>query len=657
MKIIVLIITMISTMFLNMAASDYTYINGSAKPTLGNAMSQVKSYNFDLISNGQPVGDNVPFIDAYIFDQLKKWCAASMPDASFGNDYRYPMSSHLTVIARYSHSTKLSWSGVWQWEVRNFNVAFEFGESGKYVYTFDLPNMKIDGGNFDNSKLYNTLIEKVDGCIYRYNSNMQIKLPKYTTIWNERNLKQYFDNNRSIIEGIYESTNSAKNNSENKYKLAVKRISDGSYILIYLDGANLYDDWTEGEIKCFLSETATPNIFKGKWLMLDKSVNNDCYITFSTNLMQIRLENKLDNYLKLYPTAVSQQTSETNDWSGTGFALKNGYIVTNYHVIEGANSITVQGVKGNFDNSYNVTVVGTDKNNDLALLKISDASFTGFGAIPYSISSTTSEVGEEIFVLGYPLTSTMGDEIKLTTGIISSKTGFHGDVSLYQISAPIQPGNSGGPLFDKKGNIIGVVSAKHAGAENVGYAIKSMYLRNLIESSVNSTIIPTSNSVSTLPLTGKVKSEKNFVFYIHCSAASTTNNVSVSSGRWADNNTTSSTRTIVDPSFKSKGDGNLTVNKIILTPTETVLECSSTNPLYSGWMNISRDAYIQVRGISYKLTNAEGIAYSPNYTYFDYPNQTLKFKLYFPHIPADAESLDFIETLNSDWKIYGLSLK
>lgn len=212
-----------------------------------------------------------------------------------------------------------------------------------------------------------------------------------------------------------------------------------------------------------------------------------------------------------------RESSKHKNWSGTGFALKDGYIVTNYHVIDGANNITVQGIQGVFNKSYNAIVIGTDKNNDLALLKVNDPSFLGFGTIPYSLSSRSSEVGEDIFVLGYPLTATMGDEIKLTTGIISSKTGFQGDVALYQISAPIQPGNSGGPLFDKKGNVIGIVSAKHAGAENVGYAIKSMYLINLIDSSVNSSIIPSHNSVSALPLPEKVKSEKNFVFFINCS--------------------------------------------------------------------------------------------------------------------------------------------
>lgn len=231
------------------------------------------------------------------------------------------------------------------------------------------------------------------------------------------------------------------------------------------------------------------------------------------------------SFIKTYPTpemyANSQKQDKSqesfNQWSGTGFALKNGYIVTNYHVIEGANSITVQGVNGNFSIQYNTSIVGTDKINDLALLKVTDPTFKGFGIIPYSISSAISEVGEEIFVLGYPLTSTMGDEIKLTTGVISSKTGFQGDIALYQISAPIQPGNSGGPLFDKNGNVIGIVSAKHKDAENVGYAVKTLYLQNLIESSLSSAIIPMTNSISEKTLPDKVKKLKTFVYMIKCS--------------------------------------------------------------------------------------------------------------------------------------------
>ena len=228
-------------------------------------------------------------------------------------------------------------------------------------------------------------------------------------------------------------------------------------------------------------------------------------------------------FIKKYPTldmyAELEQAEETNEptqWSGTGSALTNNHIVTNFHVVEEAKSISVQGINGNFNNKYSATVIATDKVNDLAILKINGANISN-SSIPYSVKTTTSEVGEDIFVLGYPLTSTMGDEIKLTTGVISSKSGFQGDVSLYQISAPIQPGNSGGPLFDAKGNIIGIVSAKHRGAENVGYAIKASYLRNLMESTISTNILPQMNRISAQNLSGKVKAVKDFVYYIVCS--------------------------------------------------------------------------------------------------------------------------------------------
>ena len=211
----------------------------------------------------------------------------------------------------------------------------------------------------------------------------------------------------------------------------------------------------------------------------------------------------------------------SQEWSGSGFALKDGYIVTNYHVIENAESIWIHGIKGDFPTKYNAKVVATDKFNDIALLKVSDSNFTGFGTIPYNVKTSVSDVGEDIFVLGYPLISTMGEEIKLTTGVISSRTGFQGDVSLYQISAPIQPGNSGGPLFDYKGNLVGIVSSKHTGAENVGYAIKTSYLRNLIESTVSKDILPTPAQTASLSLPEKIKVLKNFVFMISCSGKTT----------------------------------------------------------------------------------------------------------------------------------------
>lgn len=257
-------------------------------------------------------------------------------------------------------------------------------------------------------------------------------------------------------------------------------------------------------------------------------------------------------------------------WSGSGFALKYGYVVTNYHVVEGANNITIKGINGDFSKSYKASVVATDRLNDLAILLIDDSSFNGYGTTPYSVKTSTSEVGEDIFVLGYPLTATMGEEIKYTTGVISSKTGFQGDVSVYQISAPIQPGNSGGPLFDSKGNLIGIVSAKHTGAENVGYAIKVSYLRNLIESYTAKAIIPTSNSISSLPRTAQISTIKKFVFQIECSRNqfTTTSELSYSSSSTISRNGSSP----VNSSLIEGVDTEANHKPSSLNPTESSLQ-------------------------------------------------------------------------------------
>ena len=116
--------------------------------------------------------------------------------------------------------------------------------------------------------------------------------------------------------------------------------------------------------------------------------------------------------------------------------------------------------------------------------------------------------------MGYPLANYMGEEVKITDGIISSRTGYEGDIVTYQISAPIQPGSSGGPLFDKHGNLAGITNAGIVSAQNVGYAIKSSYLYNLIESAPVKISISGTNGLSDLELTEQIKSLSKFVVYI-----------------------------------------------------------------------------------------------------------------------------------------------
>ena len=108
----------------------------------------------------------------------------------------------------------------------------------------------------------------------------------------------------------------------------------------------------------------------------------------------------------------------------------------------------------------------------------------------------------------------MGEEVKITDGIINSKTGYDGDIVTYQISAPIQPGSSGGPLFDKAGYLIGITNAGIREAQNVGYAIKGSYLCNLIESAPVTINIPENNTIENMELTEQVKQLSKYVVFI-----------------------------------------------------------------------------------------------------------------------------------------------
>ncbi len=224
-------------------------------------------------------------------------------------------------------------------------------------------------------------------------------------------------------------------------------------------------------------------------------------------------------------SSTTEQTSsynKSNDnfeitGSGSGFAIStNGLIATSYHVVADVKKIQIRGVNGDFDNVFKAKVLVYDKNNDLAILKIDDTKFININALPYSISSKVADVGEDVFVLGYPLRAVMGDEIKLTNGLISSKSGFQGDATSYQISATVQPGNSGCPLFDKNGNVIGILNARLP-VENASYAIKTPYLITLFHSLENPPISTANSTLEGKTLSEQVKLIKKFVYIIEVS--------------------------------------------------------------------------------------------------------------------------------------------
>ena len=164
----------------------------------------------------------------------------------------------------------------------------------------------------------------------------------------------------------------------------------------------------------------------------------------------------------------------TIDYRGTGFLIDGkGYLVTNAHVVETMKSVYVQDDKGNY---YSAATIYLDKNSDLAVLKIKDSAFKTYNTLPYTIKKTNSELGEQIFILGFPKS-----EVVYGEGYLSANSGNDGDSSAYQLSIPANPGNSGGPVINSNGEIIGIITGKDTKADGVVYAIKSKNIFNLID--------------------------------------------------------------------------------------------------------------------------------------------------------------------------------
>lgn len=347
---------------------------------------------------------------------------------------------------------------------------------------------------------------------------------------------------------------------------------------------------------------------------------------------------------------IAKRENVRKEWTGTGFALSNGYVVTNYHVVDSAQTIVIKGVKGDFTTAFYAEVAAVDKTNDLAILKIKDENFRGLGTIPYRIKSSMSEVGTYVWTLGYPMTAVMGDEIKYTDGKINSKSGYQGDVSVYQISIPIQPGNSGSPIFDRNGYVVGVASSglnrRVFNSENVNYAIKSNYLRMLIESTLSSNILPNGTALQGVSNTEQIKIAQNYVYLIQCSNGSSISNLS----------TSQSERIIERPSMRSSPSSTAVI-RIILTETSTAIEIAYVNPYdIEGWCSINPHTYILDDNYkSYTMIKADGIKMAPEKTSFGHKGQTLCFTLYFPAIPQSTTRIDLIEP-NSSWKWYGIEL-
>jgi S1-C subfamily serine protease len=186
--------------------------------------------------------------------------------------------------------------------------------------------------------------------------------------------------------------------------------------------------------------------------------------------------NQQENKTRQIENKVNQLTNSSEKiaprlearFRATGFMIdaSNAYIITNAHVVkEAKNKLIIENNKGV---QYNAKAIYLNTLTDIAILKVTDSDFKKMPSIPYSIKRNSCDLGEQIFLLGYPK-----QEIVYGEGYISAMNGYEMDTIFYQLSTPANEGNSGSPVVNKKGELLGVLSSMETNAQGVVFAIKS----------------------------------------------------------------------------------------------------------------------------------------------------------------------------------------
>jgi S1-C subfamily serine protease len=217
-------------------------------------------------------------------------------------------------------------------------------------------------------------------------------------------------------------------------------------------------------------------------------------------------------------SAVAQVTTTA---TGSGVVVgAHGEILTNFHVVESCENITV---KLPLKNVETATLIARDQKNDLAVVQIK--------TLPASVATfrggTSLRAGDTIVAMGYPLSGLLASAANLSTGIVSALAGLGDDTRYLQISAPVQPGNSGGPLLDTSGHLVGIVTSKLNAVriarftgdvpQNVNFAIKGEIARAFLDSmGINYQMAQSSQSLSVAEV-GDVA--RPFTVFVECKQA------------------------------------------------------------------------------------------------------------------------------------------
>jgi V8-like Glu-specific endopeptidase len=317
-------------------------------------------------------------------------------------------------------------------------------------------------------------------------------------------INEYLEENKDDldpVEGIWtfseklvSKISDGKVTNDNIYDIAVVKSNfenRNEFDILIISSEN--KKWDEvGLVKGNIEPTAYGNVYDVRWIKSNGTeVNTNLNLEeegLLTGKFDTRLYASSVRLIKKYPriTKGEENEEESKISRGTGFVIsKKGLVVTNEHVVSNSESVKLKfNNKDGRKNTYSASKIISDEESDISVLKIDDEGFGGFNSIPYGVTKSYSS-GQDVFTLGYPMTGVMGESVKVTEGIISSTEGPTEKDVFMQTSVPIQPGNSGGPLFDTSGNIVGITTATLSeratgvDAENVNYSTKSDHFVSL----------------------------------------------------------------------------------------------------------------------------------------------------------------------------------
>lgn len=289
---------------------------------------------------------------------------------------------------------------------------------------------------------------------------------------------------RASIEGLWSATD------DSGYRFGIVSIDRGrDFVAVIFESPRSYL-WQPGMIKARFTAAADNQTYAAKWKLADRTEAtgiarvDDSTLTISVNRAG---KEQVSRFLKLRSSGTASNVSLASS-TGTGFFCAPGIVATNAHVVDRAQSLEMYLPVQR--RTLKLEVVVADTSNDLALLRVVGEDLRN---LPSSVSLARVgdlKLGGETVVIGFPLGDVLGADHKVTSGLVSGLDGLNGDPRTLQLTAPIQPGSSGSPVFDRSGRVIGVVTStldavaalRASGGlpQNVNFAVKSDYLALLL---------------------------------------------------------------------------------------------------------------------------------------------------------------------------------